>query len=271
MKILQAMRGRFWHKALNKISEHNPLIFFRSLLFFIGYVILTVSYGTVSLLSWLLPARLRHRLIASWTEVIILWLWLSCGVRYRVQGRENIDRNDGASVILSKHQSSWETLFLQSLFWPASTVLKRELLRIPFFGWGLRALSPIPIDRSNPRAALKQVKSEGLKRLANGMNLILFPEGTRMAPGEKGTYARSGADIAKTAGVDIIPVAVNSGVCWPTRGIRKQPGMITVSVGPPVLTQDRASRDIMTEVEAWIENEMKQIENLPIGNPHGKN
>ncbi len=241
----------------------NALSYIRSSIFSVGYFILTVSYGTLSVLTWVLPSLLRHRIIASWTTVVIHWLCISCGVRYQVLGKENLSPNDAkdvAHVVLSKHQSAWETLFLQSLFWPAATVLKKELLRIPFFGWGLIALRPIAIDRSNPREALRQVKQKGLNRLASGLNIILFPEGTRMAPGERGTYARSGADIAISAGVSILPIALNAAHCWPSNQFLKKPGLVTVSIGPKISTEGKRSKEVMKEVEDWIETEMEKID-----------
>ncbi len=236
------------------------MVFLRSLIFFLGYFVLTVSYGTVSLLTWLLPPLVRHKIVSSWTTVVIVWLRIACGVRYEVIGREHIAAAKSPTVILSKHQSAWETLYLQSLFWPAATVLKKELLAIPFFGWGLRAMNPIAIDRSNPREALRQVKEKGLQRLQRGLNLILFPEGTRMAPGQRGTYARSGADIASKAHKDIIPVALNAAKCWPSKSFAKYPGLVTVSIGPLIKTEGRSSKEIMREVERWIETEMARIE-----------
>lgn len=233
--------------------------FIRSCIFGIGYFVLTISYGTISLFTWVLPPLLRHKIVASWTTVVIYWLRFSCGVHYQILGRDNIDSVTKPTVILSKHQSAWETLFLQTLFWPASTILKKELLNIPFFGWGLRALNPIGIDRSNPREALKQVKREGIKRISSGLNLILFPEGTRMAPGERGTYARSGADIASNANVDILPVALNAAKCWPSNRFMKYPGLITVSVGPKIETANKNNKEIMQEVETWIESEMEKM------------
>ena len=181
-------------------------------------------------------------------------------MRYEVVGREHIPKSSSSFVVLSKHQSTWETFYLQALFFPSATILKRELLRIPFFGWGLRLLRPIPIDRSNPRQALRQVKEGGLIRLQQGLNLILFPEGTRMPPGESGKYARSGADIAREADVSIIPVAVNAGRCWPSGQWVKKPGLVTVSIGAPITPNDRDSRDLILEVEQWIEGQLKSIE-----------
>lgn len=231
----------------------------RSFIFYLGYWMLTILYGSTTLFVWLLPSLVGHKFITTWTSIIVWWLKLVCGVRYQVIGQENIPKQQGF-VVLSKHQSAWETLFLQTLFWPATTILKKELLNIPFFGWGLRVLKPVAIDRSNPKVALKQVKTQGAQRLQEGLNIILFPEGTRIPVGEKGTYARSGADIASTAGVPIIPVAVNAGHFWPPKKFAKRPGMVTVSIGPAIVTQDRSSKELMQEVERWIETEMQSIE-----------
>lgn len=230
----------------------------RSIIFFLGYSTLTLLYGSTTLFIWLLPNLIAHKFITSWTSIIIWWLRLTCGVKYQVKGRENIPAKAGF-VVLSKHQSAWETLFLQTLFWPATTILKKELLNIPFFGWGLRVLKPVPIDRSNPRLALKQVKTIGSERLQEGFNIILFPEGTRMPVGEKGTYARSGADIASSANVPIVPVAVNAGAYWPPKRFVKYPGTVTVSIGPAISAESRSSKDVMADVENWIESEMGNI------------
>lgn len=235
------------------------MAFIRSLIFFIGYWALTIVYGSTTLFLWLLPKMFAHKFITSWTTIIIWWLKLTCGVRYQVLGKENIPQTPGF-IVLSKHQSAWETLFLQSLFWPSTTILKRELLHIPFFGWGLRVLNPIAINRSNPREALKQVKTIGCERLQQGFNIILFPEGTRMPPGEKGTYARSGADIAINANVPILPIAQNAGSYWPKGGFSKFPGEITVSIGPVIHPEGKNSKGIMQEVETWIETEMQRIQ-----------
>ena len=240
------------------------LLYLRSAVFFCGYVLFTVSYGFSIPFIALLPNRPKHYLAISWCWVIISWLRLTCGVRYRVLGREHLERNPLPNVVLAKHQSSWETLKLQSIFFPCTTVLKRELYHIPIFGWGLRFLRPIAIDRKKPREAIKIVKAEGIKKLQAGLNLLLFPEGTRVAPGQKGNYARSGADIAKDAGVNIVPVAVDSGKCWPAKGFLKHPGLITVKIGEPISTLNKSSRELIEDVEAWIENEMRQLESLAV-------
>lgn len=237
------------------------LLFFRSVLFAVGYGVATIVYGTMGvLLALILPAKWGHSLLISWCKVVIVWLRITCGVRYRIIGLDNFQKTPGPKVVLSKHQSAWETLMLQSVFRPTSTILKKELLSIPFFGWGLRRLQPIAIDRSNPRQALREVKAQGLDRLARGLNLLLFPEGTRVAPGTRGKYARSGPDIAVAAEVDVIPVALNAGHCWPPKSFIKRPGLITVVVGEPISTQNKTSRMVIEEVEAWIEGELEVIE-----------
>jgi 1-acyl-sn-glycerol-3-phosphate acyltransferase len=190
----------------------------------------------------------------------VLWsLKILCGVRYTVKGLENIPK-DQAIVILAKHQSTWETMFLQMQFHPTSTILKRELFRIPFFGWGLAALRPIPIDRSNPRKALKQVKTVGGQRLSEGNNVLVFPEGTRTPYGEVGNYARSGADIALASGVPLIPVAHNSGRCWPMHTLVKYPGTVTVSIGKPLDASESCSKKMTAAAKEWIEGEIASME-----------
>lgn len=240
------------------------LVYLRSTLFMFCYVLATMLYGLLALpLSFLLPLNWRHRILISWCTLVIFLLRLICGARYRITGLENLYKTPGPKVILCKHQSTWETLKLQSLFWPTSTILKRELLAIPIFGWGLRALRPIAINRSNPREALRAVKTQGLKRLESGLNLVLFPEGTRMRPGQRGKYARSGPDIAIAAGADILPVAVNAGHCWPASSWLKYPGEIEVVIGQPIPVAGQTSRALITQVEEWIENELERIEGYP--------
>jgi 1-acyl-sn-glycerol-3-phosphate acyltransferase len=230
----------------------------RSVIFAVGYLGSGFVYGILSLFIFYLPPMARHRILISWCWLIVLWLRLSCGVRYEIRGLEHL-KAPGPKIVLSKHQSTWETLALQYLCFPASTILKRELLKIPFFGWGLRCLQPIGIDRENPRDALRQVKIQGVQRLRSGLNLLLFPEGTRVPPGTRGKYARSGPEIALESGASIIPVAVNAGYCWPAKSLKRYPGLVTVVFGEPISPEGRTSRELIVEVENWIENQMLQI------------
>lgn len=233
--------------------------YIRSLLFAILYTLSGGLYGLLSVLLLPLPLRFRHKIIISWTHVAVFLARSICGIRYQVIGTENLPLPGQPVIVMSKHQSTWETLFLQGLFWPASTVLKKELLKIPLFGWGLAALRPIAIDRKNPRIALKQVKENSLTRLHDKYNLLLFPEGTRVAVGSKGKYARSGADIALATGVSIVPVAVNSGRVWPPKVFIKTPGCISVVVGPPISPEGITSKALIEKVENWIESTMNSI------------
>lgn len=238
------------------------MIYLRSTLFAIGYTILTTLYGALSLPLFVLPPLIRHRIIISWTHLVIWWARITCGIRYQVIGKENLDGVAGPFVILSKHQSAWETFFLQGLFWPASTVLKKELLKLPFFGWGLAALRPIAIDRSNPREALRGVKQQGLARLNENINLILFPEGTRVPIGEQVKYARSGADIAKEYGSFIVPVSHNAGAFWGAKGSKflKRPGLITLVIGKAIDSASANSKTLTADVEHWIESTLDEIQ-----------
>lgn len=233
----------------------------RSGIFSFGYTLVTIVYGTLSPLLFAVPTRMRHKVIISWTCCIVWWVKIVFGIKYRVEGGNFCKNLDEPVVVLSKHQSTWETFFLQAQFWPASTILKKELLKIPFFGWGLRALNPIAIDRSNPRAALKQVKEGAAKRLNEGYHLIMFPEGTRTAPGERQKYARSGADIAIASGKNIVPVAHNAGEYWPVHGGRKKAGTICVHIGEPISPEGKTSKQLISEVESWIETKMQLMLN----------
>lgn len=236
------------------------LIYIRSIVFTLGYAFSVIIYGSLGAVMWFVPPQVRHKIIVSWCWMTVNFLRLVCGVRYQVTGLENFKKKSGPYVVLSKHQSPWETFLLQSIFFPVSTVLKKELLNIPFFGWGLRCFRPIGIDRSKPREALRQIKLEGVKSLKKGLNLLLFPEGTRIAVGKRGKYARGGTEIAIAAGVDIIPVALNPGHCWPMKTMLRYPGNISVVIGEPIAPAGRTSREVMAEVESWIENQMEKME-----------
>jgi 1-acyl-sn-glycerol-3-phosphate acyltransferase len=235
------------------------LLVLRSALFYFGYSILTVWFSVTGVVlgTWM-PYHVRINYLAWWNFATLHWLAWTCGVRYQVQGRENLPA--GSCVILSKHQSQWETYFLQVLKMPVVTVLKRELLHVPFFGWGLRLLEPIAIDRNNPKQALKHIMAEGARRLAEGRSVMIFPEGTRTPPGQVGNYARSGATLACKAGVPIVPVAHNSGRYWPARRFIKYPGTIQVIIGAPIDTTDGDGRTLTETVKNWIEAEQTKLD-----------
>ncbi|MDZ7925093.1 MAG: lysophospholipid acyltransferase family protein [Marinagarivorans sp.] len=231
----------------------------RTVLFVVLCFLLTVVYGCTSLLLGGFSQVTRHRIIISWCSLVIALARWICGIRYQVQGREHLKNLEGPVVVMSKHQSTWETLYLQILFFPASTILKKSLLDLPFFGWGLRGLRPIAIDRSNPRDALRQVRIGGEQGIKDNLNILIFPEGTRMLPGERGKYARSGADIAIASNVKVIPIAMNAGECWLGDNKLRLPGLVTVHIGAPIESANKTSRELTEEVEAWIESAMQQL------------
>jgi len=189
---------------------------------------------------------------------VVIWLArVILGIHYQVEGREHLPATP--CVVLSKHQSAWETIAFQQIFPPLSFVLKKSLLRIPFFGWGLALFSPIAIDRAAGREAMKQVETQGKARLASGFWVLVFPEGTRVAPGQKGQYQPGGPWLASKSGVPVLPVAHNAGRCWPKNAFIKHPGLITVVIGPAIPTAGRKPAQILAEAEAWIENTMQRL------------
>ena len=175
-----------------------------------------------------------------------------CDLGYRLHGAENLPQ--GPCIVMSKHQSTWETIALRGLLRPQqSWVLKIELTRIPVFGWGLRFARSIAIDRSAGRRAVFMVTEQGIERLAEGRCVIIFPEGTRTAPGERRKYGLGGGVLAERSGFDVVPIAHNAGVFWRRRGVKKYPGTIQVVVGKPIPVNGRKAAEIMRDVEDWIE------------------
>lgn len=233
------------------------MVFLRSLLFTILVILLTIPFGILVSIAMLAPLRTRFAIIAVWRHGFI-WLCENVlGIRYRVIGRENIPAVP--SVILAKHQSAWETVGLQDIFPPLVFVLKRELLRIPFFGWGLAAMKMISIDRGERREALRQVAEQGCERLAAGYWVVVFPEGTRVAPGVTGRYKPGGAHLAAKARVPVVPVAHDAGEIWARNAFLKSPGTITVSIGPPIDSQGMSELQVGKAAERWIEAEMRRL------------
>lgn len=233
------------------------MIWLRSLIFALGMWIFTPLYFFVAFFSLPLDPLTRYRAIAPWSHIMLRWLRLTCGLSYRVVGRENIPATQ--AIVLSKHQSAWETLAFQDILPPLVWVLKRELLHIPFFGWALAIASPIAIDRGAGRAALKQILEQGKDRLTKGFWVVIFPEGTRVKPGEKGKYNIGGAWLATHSGTPVLPVAHNAGEFWGKGAFLKRPGVITISFGPPIETKGIKADELNARVEAWIEAEMQRL------------
>ena len=229
----------------------------RSLIFAVLQAVLTTLFSVVALFSFPFSAPVRYRLITGYNHIVI-WLarWV-LGIRYVVEGLENLPKQP--SIILAKHQSAWETVAFLFLFPPVSPVIKQELLNVPFFGWAFRMLSPIAIDRGAGREALKQIVTRGGEKLAQGFWVLVFPEGTRVAPGEKGRYGIGGGWLAAETGAPIVPVAHNAGEVWPKNAFIKRPGTVTVRIGPVIDSAGKSAAELTRAVEAWIETEMTRL------------
>lgn len=230
---------------------NTPLLFLRSLLFYIGYVIVTIILSFASLLLvWVFPDSRRHICHQLWCSLMLGWFRRCCGVTYDIEGLTNIP--DEPVVVLANHQSEWETLFVYRYLAPICPILKKELISIPVYGWAMRLLKPIAIDRSKRHEAGRSIQTQGLDRLRSGRSVFIFPEGTRSQAGQVGRFSRSGAKLAIAAGVPILPIAHNAGHCWPARRFLKYPGTISVIVGKPLSTIDTDATTITAEVDQWI-------------------
>ncbi|HEV2611751.1 MAG TPA: lysophospholipid acyltransferase family protein [Noviherbaspirillum sp.] len=233
-------------------------LFIRSLLFSLLMIVATVIWAPLCFLFAPLSYNRRYYMTVRWNVFIIWAAKTICGIRYQVKGMENLP--DAPVVLLSKHQSAWETIFYCfTMPRPPVFVFKKELTYIPFFGWGIALMRMIPIDRSKAKDAFAQVVEQGKKRLADGQWIIIFPEGTRIPVGQRGRYKSGGARLAIETNTLAVPIAVNSGECWPKNSFIKKPGVITVSIGKPISPQGRSATELMQQVENWIESEMRVI------------
>lgn len=216
-----------------------------------------VVFAPLALLTFPLPFRYRYGFISRWAHINLAALRWICGLDYEVRGTENIPPDN--AIVFCKHQSAWETLALQCIFPAQIWVLKRELLWVPLFGWCLALLEPIAIDRKAGRKAVVQLVRQGIERLKNGRWVIIFPEGTRVAPGQHGRYHVGGAVLAQKSGYPVIPMAHNAGEYWGRRSMMKWPGTVRVVIGPPIRTEGRAAAAILADAEQWIESTMHTI------------
>lgn len=226
----------------------------RSLLFLVFQMVTAVLFAILAILSFPFSFRIRYAIISRWAAVNLWCLKWVCGVTYEVIGRENIPETP--CIIMCNHQSAWETLVLQVIFPPQAWVLKRELLWIPFFGWGLAALNPIAIDRKAGRQALNQIIKQGIARLTDGVWVVIFPEGTRMPRGKLGRFGIGGARLAAESGFPVLPVAHNAAKAWPKKGFIKHAGVIRISIGKPIAVENQTATSINTKTEIWIRRQM---------------
>ena len=229
----------------------------RCTVFAVAVALLTVVWAMVSLLAIVLPHRARYYVISRW-NVMMRWLLKSViGLDYRIEGSHNIP--DTPCIVFCKHESAWETIILPIHFAPQTWVLKRELLWLPFFGWGLALLAPIAINRNASTNALQQVIAKGANRLARGMWVVIFPEGTRVAPGTRKRYKRGGASLAAATGTPVLPIALNSGDFWGRNSFIKYPGTIDMVVGPIIETKGLNAEQISRQAEDWIESTVHRL------------
>lgn len=229
----------------------------RSVAFAAALLLVTPPYALLALATFPLSRLARYRVISGWSRIVMGLARHILGIDWRVEGLEHLPNRP--AIILSKHQSAWETMAFQLIFPPQVHVLKRELLWIPFFGWGLALMSPIAIDRTRGVAALRSIARRGRERLEQGFWIVIFPEGTRVAPGERRSYQLGGAWLAAASGAPVVPVAHNAGLLWPRNAFLKSPGTVTVRIGPIIDAADRDPKTINALAEKWIEDQQKAL------------
>lgn len=238
----------------------------RSILFYIVFLLATLVHSSLCLLvSPFISGHKRFRFVRLLNYFVIWWFGVCCGVRYRIEGLDNLSGVE-AGILVSNHQSEWETFYLQTLVSPLCTVLKKELLMIPFFGWALALIKPIAIDRRLRVSALKQIVEQGTQKLQDGFWVLIFPEGTRVQPGRQKKFSKTAALLAMETGRPIIPVAHNAGQCWPGKGFLKHSGILRVVVGPPIYPQGKGLDELYAQSRDWVELNRDRLtsENQPV-------
>ncbi len=236
---------------------NRPVLYIRSLVFWIFSIANTLIMALPVLGFSLFSYRLAAASAKIWARLNLLALRVFCNLSCEVEGQDNVPEK--GCIVLSKHQSTWETYFLYSTLPNCAFVAKKSLLWIPIFGWAIAALKFIMIDRSSGRTAVVQMIEQARDRLSHNISIVVFPEGTRMRPGADTNYRIGGAAIAEQTGADVLPVAVNSGEYWPRMGFIKWPGKISVRIGPTISSEGKSAATIMRETETWIEGEMAKI------------
>ncbi len=234
-------------------------VILRSGIFYICQFLSVISFAPIVFALSRSSFEARYYWVMKWVHFQLWMLKFICGLSYTVQGVENIPPTNG--IIISKHQSAWETISIQAIFPPLVFLLKKELLSVPIWGWALSLMEPIAIDRDAKTAALKKLLRDGEERLKKGRWVVIFPEGTRVPPGQKGQYNSSGAILAHRVGCPVVPVAHNAGEFWARQAFLKYPGVIQLRIGP-VIESSQSIADIMQQAEEWIEGQMAEITNI---------
>jgi 1-acyl-sn-glycerol-3-phosphate acyltransferase len=247
--------------ATDNSSNVTPLVLWlRSLAFWVVFPFSVVIYAVLLLFTFPFQLSTRWALVQTWVHLMLWWLKVTCHLTHEVVGTGNIPT--GAAIVFAKHQSTWETIALQQIFPIQVWVAKRELMWIPFFGWGLALMKCIAIRRGSGRAAIRQLVTQGKARLDEGYWIVIFPEGTRIPPGQKGHYRIGGAILAEQTGYPIVPVAHNAGEYWPRRSFIKHPGVIQVRIGEPIESTGKSAQQLLDEAATWIEDRMAEITTL---------
>jgi 1-acyl-sn-glycerol-3-phosphate acyltransferase len=238
---------------------HKLALFIRSALFHTFLLVTVAPWSILSIVTAVLPRPTHYAITMFWLKIAMWAAKVFLGIRYHVTGDQYLNANN--VILLSKHQSTWETFFFPTYIKKQMCyVFKRELLMVPFFGWGIGLLDMIHIDRSKVKDAFEGVVTQGAKKLAQGRWIVMFPEGTRTPVGSQGNYRSGGVRLAQRTGATIIPVAAAAGHLWPKKGFLKYPGTVQVSFGPPIQCGSRSTDAVLLEVEQWIETEMRRLE-----------
>lgn len=233
------------------------MLILRSLLFYIGQIISTILIAPIGIIAFPLDFKKRYYLITRWAVFNLWWLKICCNVTYEIKGKDNVPGKP--CIVMSKHQSAFETLALQQIFIPQVWILKKELLQIPIYGWGLASMQPIAINRDSTIKSFRQIADQGCERLQKGYWVIIFPEGTRVAPNKKKKYLPGGGMLAEKSGAQVVPVAHNAGRLWSRNSMIKKPGLITIKIGPVIESENKSAKEITDEVENWIEKEVGEL------------
>ncbi len=242
------------------MAENIPprfVLYLRSLIYWFGFLLTTIIFGLLIVLLFFMPADFRLWIAKLWAYSNLWLLKVICKLHYTVEGKAHITPHN--AIVLSKHQSTWETMALHAIIPLGRWVFKRELMFIPIFGWALALTDPISINRGAGRKAVNQLVMKGAEKLQQGKWVIIFPEGTRTAPGSERKYKIGGALLAEKSAYPVLPVAHNAGEFWPRHSFIKWPGTITVCIGPMIETKGKKAEQIMAETREWIETAMQKI------------
>lgn len=226
------------------------MIYLRTSLFYLGEALSTIPFLFIAVFALFAPPRRRSVLIAGWAKFVVWWLRVTCGVKHKIEGQENIP--EWPCVFACAHQSTWDAVATQTFLPPLAWVLKKELLKIPVFGWGLWATRPISIDRADRKNALDQVVDQGIKKIREGRHILIFPEGTRTPYGQVGRYKKGAAKLARAANVPIVPIAHDAGKYWSSTSLWIKSGTIRCIIGVEISTLGKSDSEITKEVESWI-------------------